>query len=119
MSITGKILHIWFTNPLLNKQMIPDSDMPTLCEDQPTNAGADVNDSSDEENWEEEDEIGGEPTVCLFCQQDFKNIQPIALDHLRNIHSVDLVGLKAQLSMDQYSFIRVRTYTAFLLNRCC
>lgn len=91
--------------------MFPDSDMPLLNAEQLNNDAHRLpanNDSSDEENWDEEDEIDGEPTVCLFCQQDFKNIQPLALDHLRSVHSVDLVGLKGQLNMDQYSFIRVR-----------
>lgn len=80
--------------------------MPKLVEEH-LNALAPDNDSSDEENWEEEDEIDGVPTVCLFCQKDFKNIQPLALEHLRTIHSVDFVFLKDQLNMDQYSFIRV------------
>lgn len=81
--------------------------MPQLIEEHAYARPPATNDSSDEENWEEEDEIDGVATVCLFCAQEFKNIQPLALDHLRAAHSVDLTALKGHLNMDQYSFIRV------------
>lgn len=82
--------------------------MPQLHEEQ-TNSRRALNndDSSDEENWAEEDDFGGEPFVCLFCQQQFVKNHSIPVEHLRSVHSVDLVALKGQLNMDQYSFIRV------------
>lgn len=79
--------------------------MPHLIEETCTR---DIGDSSDEENWDEElDDADSPATVCLFCEQEFKSIQPLALDHLRTAHSLDLLAMKGQLNMDQYSFIKV------------
>lgn len=65
------------------------------------------NNDSDEESWDEINEDDESATVCLFCEQTFSQIHPIALDHLRLEHLVDLNAMKARLNMDQYSFIKV------------
>lgn len=61
-------------------------------------------DSSDEEKWEEIDEV--EETRCLFSDEVFTSLDE-ALIHLKRKYNFDLAEMKLKYSMDFYSYIKV------------
>ncbi|ENN80587.1 hypothetical protein HUJ04_009838 [Dendroctonus ponderosae] len=63
----------------------------------------------DSEDWDEDMELGGEQTTCLFCPLHFHTIA-VALDHCRTAHNFDLLALKNKYNMDCYSYIKMINY---------
>lgn len=82
--------------------MIHPQDLPDLINE----AVDESSDSSEEENWLEE-ELNEEKTTCLFCKEEYPAIET-AIDHLETVHKFNLAEFKSSYSMDSYSYIQVR-----------
>lgn len=79
------------------------SELPPLKENY------DSDNSANDDEWEEMETLENdfdELTKCLFCVKDFKSVE-LAIEHLKNSHSVDFNKLKVKFNMEQYSFIKM------------
>ncbi|XP_068744744.1 protein arginine N-methyltransferase 3-like isoform X2 [Montipora capricornis] len=63
--------------------------------------------SENEDDWEEKDKEELDiPTVCLFCEECFKNAEKV-LKHCTSTHGVDIVKLTRMYSLDFYGCIKL------------
>lgn len=82
-------------------------DLPQLInEDDMRN---DDSENENDEDWIEMDDNSEDKTRCLFCTNEFPNIES-AIQHLNDNHKVNLSIIKAKFQMDFYSYIKVCFY---------
>lgn len=75
----------------------------------PLTKNYDSDNSANDDDWEEmetKENDFDELTKCLFCVKDFNSVE-LAIEHLKNSHSVDFSKLKVKFNMEQYSFIKM------------
>lgn len=64
-------------------------------------------DIDDDDNW---NEIGEEqePAKCLFCDEIGSSIEK-TIEHLDQLHYINLGSIKTKFNLDQYSYIKVHS----------
>ncbi|KAI9030339.1 S-adenosyl-L-methionine-dependent methyltransferase [Hyaloraphidium curvatum] len=63
-------------------------------------------DDGEEEGWEDWEEDGPQPTLCLFCDNSAESPN-VALEHMRVEHQFDLSGIQRSNALDELQTIRL------------